>query len=56
MRFTSKAPKFILLALLAGTVSGFFCLMVGITGLMANAIPFGISAGVMYATHDKWKV
>lgn len=55
MALKKQAPKWILLALVMGTVSGFFCLMVGITGPMANAIPFGIAAGIMYATRDKWQ-
>jgi len=55
MALKKQAPKWILFALLMGTVSGFFCLMVGITGPMANAIPFGIAAGMMYATRDKWQ-
>lgn len=55
MKLKPSAPKWIFLALISGTVSGLLCFTIGITGAYANAIPFGISAGLMYATRDKWQ-
>lgn len=47
--------KWLLVALLAGTVAGAICIMFGANPVIANAIPFGVSAGVFVATRDKWQ-
>tara|TARA_R100000657_G_C4684902_1_gene139542 strand:- start:3953 stop:4123 length:171 start_codon:yes stop_codon:yes gene_type:complete len=55
MKFTPSFAKWVFLALVAGTCSAAICLALELTSVLANAVPFGISAGLMYATRDKWQ-
>lgn len=54
-KFQLGAYKWIFLAFIVGAASAGLCYMFEITGPTANAIAFGISAGMMYATRDKWQ-
>ncbi|MBB1333961.1 hypothetical protein [Pseudoalteromonas sp. SR41-6] len=55
MQIKKGGGKWLLVALLAGTVAGAICIMFGANPVIANAIPFGVSAGVFVATRDKWQ-
>lgn len=54
MKINPAAGKWILIALISGTASAVICLMADLDPLMSNLIPMSVSAGVFYATRDKW--
>lgn len=54
MKVKPTAGKWIFIALMSGTASAVLCLMAGLDPLMSNLIPMSVSAGVIYATRDKW--
>jgi hypothetical protein len=55
MRIKNGGGKWLLIALLSGTITGAVCIAFGAPPVIANGIPFGVSAGVFFATRDKWQ-
>ncbi|WP_264889599.1 hypothetical protein [Shewanella xiamenensis] len=54
MRIKPGGGKWLLAALLSGSVAGGICLFVGLPQILANVIPFGVSAAVFYAARGQW--
>ncbi|MCS6116906.1 hypothetical protein [Shewanella baltica] len=54
MRIKQGGGKWLLVALLSGSIAGGICIFVGIPQFLANVIPFGVSAAVFYAARSQW--
>ena len=54
MKIKKGGGKYLLIALISGSVTGAICLAIGLPPVAANAIPFGVSCGVFFTTKDKW--
>lgn len=55
MRIKPGGGKWLLAALLSGSIAGGICLFVGLPQILANVIPFGVSAAVFYAARSQWQ-
>jgi len=54
MRIKPGGGKWLLAALLSGSVAGGVCIFVGLPQFFSNVIPFGVSAAVFYASRSHW--
>ncbi len=54
MKLKNGAGKWFLIALLSGTISGAMCLFFGLVPPISNAVPMGVSAGVLYGFRERW--
>lgn len=54
-KFKPGSSKWVFIALISGTFSAALCVLAGAPHLIANLVPLGVSAGVMYGTRDKWQ-
>jgi len=54
MKIKKGGGKYLLISLLAGTVTAIVCITLGAPQVAANAIPMGVSAAFMFSLKDKW--
>ncbi len=54
VKLKNGAGKWFLIALLSGTISGAMCLFLGLVPPISNAVPMGVSAGVLYGFRERW--
>jgi len=54
MKLKNGAGKWFFLALLSGTITGAICLIFGLVPIISNALPMGVSAGVLYSFRERW--
>lgn len=54
LKLKNGAAKWFVLALLSGTVTGAICLTFGLAPIVSNALPMGVSAGVLYSFRERW--
>jgi hypothetical protein len=54
MKVKKGGWKYLMIGLLAGMTSAVICLVIGAPQIVANAIPTGVAAAIVFSLKAKW--